>query len=62
MESEINDVVEGHLNLSRGERLSEAMILSFQIEICMEKEEKGKHITTSEHIKMKSEIVEKRIT
>ena len=36
------------------------MSLSFQIEICMAKEEKGKHITTSEHIKMNSEIVEKR--
>ena len=36
------------------------MSLSFQIEICMEKEEKGKHITASEHIKMNSEIVEKR--
>jgi hypothetical protein len=38
------------------------MSLSFQIEICMATEEKGKHITDSEHVKMNFEIVKKKIT
>ena len=35
------------------------MSLSFQIEIFMSKDEKGKHIIALEHIKMNYEIVEK---
>jgi hypothetical protein len=38
------------------------MSLSFQIEICMETKEKRKHIIDSEHVKMNSEIVKKKIT